>query len=289
MTACTFVRVRIGGTSDSDRTPERLGSLASAAVCTRREACKRSGLAASSILPAAAGAGSVVKANLSVRSCLLVTAALIVLGCGSGGRGPDSGSGGASAGNGGGGGVGGLGGTTAGSGGAGTGGGVGGIAGGGGRAGTGGGLGGTGGGGAGTGGGVGGIAGGGGRAGTGGGLGGMTGGGGAGTGGGVAGGGGRAGAGGGGGGGGTSYACGSQTCVIGGSFCVVSSGGAGAPGQSCVTVPAACTSSPTCTCVCPLRSPPLPTGGNCTLVTNPNSSCICTEPGGAVNVRCPSG
>ena len=201
-----------------------------------------------------------VKASLSVHSRLLVTAALMVLGgCGSGGTGPDSASGGAFAGKGGGGGVGGLGGTTAGSSGAGTGGGVGGMTGGGGRAGTGGGPGG------------------------------MTGGGGAGTGGGVAGGGGRAGAGGGGGGGGTGYACGAQTCVIGASFCVVSSGGAGAPGQNCVTVPAACTSSPACTCICPLRSPPLPTGGNCTLVTNPNSSCICTEPGGAVNVRCPSG
>jgi len=100
-----------------------------------------------------------------------------------------------------------------------------------------------------------------------------------------------AGAGGGGSGGGagatqTSYACGSDTCTTGQSFCYSFSGGVPGSGtsRSCTTLPAGCTATPTCACVCPPTTGPT---GDCSYSGAIGSSfCTCSETGGTLTVSC---
>jgi hypothetical protein len=79
----------------------------------------------------------------------------------------------------------------------------------------------------------------------------------------------------------TSFACGSDTCVAGQTVCYSFAGGVQgvAASPSCMAVPAACATNPSCACICP----PNAAGGGCTFGGN---FCSCEGSDGSVTVSC---
>jgi hypothetical protein len=81
---------------------------------------------------------------------------------------------------------------------------------------------------------------------------------------------------------GTPYMCDTSTCVVGQSFCysyIPGTAGSGGGARSCMALPAACATTPTCSCVCE----PSTLASGCMY----NSIyCTCSEANGQINMTC---